>query len=71
MSEPTNATPIHETVRGRAYTRGWRYRRDGVPRERCMGVSEFNGWDEADLAVKAGRDIEWSKPSNGWVEVEL
>jgi len=48
-----------------AYTVGWRARRDDKPRDSLSGVSEFQGWDDADWAIKCGRDIGWSKGTDG------
>lgn len=48
-----------------AYTRGWRARRDGAERDAMCGFSEFTGWDDADAAIKSGRDISWSRGTDG------
>ena len=48
-----------------AYTRGWRACRDGISRDELAGASEFAGWDDADAAIRSGRDISWSRKTDG------
>lgn len=73
MSVPSdfNQPAMPETIKARAYTRGWRARRDGKGRDALTSEREWAGWDDADCAASMGRDIEWSKPSKGWLEVPL
>lgn len=48
-----------------AYTRGWRLRRDRGELAPSDGAFERQGWEDADYAIKLGRDISWSRGSDG------
>jgi len=49
----------------RRYTAGWRARRDGRP---CPDTQyEGLGWLDADVAARRGREIEWSRGTDGQV----
>lgn len=51
----------------RAYTIGWRARRDGLP---CPSEKYAEaGWKQADSAIRHGRSIEWSRGDGVAVDV--